>query len=251
MTKGTLVRVGVMVGLGFLTGFLLAVTPILGGDPKTGAQLTRVIFACIWLGLLGFVIALVFGYGRLLLRRHYVMALEVRDATANALQMSPIEATWAAELEANGFHRLGETEIRPRFDKPGRFWIYVNQDATVRGSISRNWSRVSFYSTFADGASVATLSTPTRTVVVPHYLQQGANGLGAAYMLHAQTLSTYAPLHGRPVPISTMAEYIAEEHRQQQLAVPEIMAHQRWRGHLMMSVMIGILVVMLLILWPF
>jgi hypothetical protein len=48
-----------------------------------------------------------------------------------------------------------------------------------------------------------------------------------------------------------MADYIAQERRQHQLVTPEIMAHQRWRGHVMTCAIIAVFAVALVTLRPF
>lgn len=251
MSRGTVLRLGFPVGLGFLTGVLLSFTPLSGSDGEAGGQFARIIRVGIWLIILAAFVVVAAFYGRLLLRRHYILEIEPVDATTDPLPMRPAEAAWAAQLETLGFRRLGELELRPRFDRPLRFWVYVNPDATIRASISRRWRRVSLDSSWDDATALTTTSAPRPTVVLPHYRYQCAADLQAAYLLHMQTVPNYGAGHGPATQIDSMIAYLAEEKRQHAVITPEIMAHQRWTGHVMVSALIVGLVVVLIVLWPF
>ncbi len=243
-------RVAISIPLGFLTASpILWFIDLAAGGGRD--QFDQAVFGITWLLALASLLGVVLWYGLWLLRRRHLGELETIDATAEPLPMPPHEAASARQLEALGFHRIGETELRPRFDAPLRTWVYTNHDGSVRASITRRWKRVSFSSSWADGAALSTDSSPNRTVSTPHFRNQGVNGVEAALMLHMQTAPSYGAGHGPAVLIQSITEGVADVRRRQKLLTSEIMANQRIRAHLVIAISIAALLVELVILWPF
>jgi hypothetical protein len=248
------------VWMGFVIALLLLsmATPALTAaglaeptDQDTSRQVWRVVATISWLVILVVLVAVLLAYAVMLLRRRHIGELAILDATDRPLPMRRNESAWAAQLEALGLHRLGEVELRPRFDRPLRFWIYASHDGLSVAEISRRWKRVSFSSGWGDGTTLTTVSTPRPAVQLAHYRYQSARDLWSAYQLHVQTAPYFGVGHGPATLVRSMADDLAEERRRQALITPEIMAHQRIRGHLAVSALISVLVAGIILLWPF
>jgi hypothetical protein len=250
--------VGVWMGLATALLLLSMAAPALTAaglaepaDQDTSRQVWRAVAAISWLAILLALAVLLLGYGILLLRRRHIGELAMLDATERPLSLRPNESAWAGQLEALGFLRLGEAELRPRYDRPLHFWIFVGFDGLITADISRRWRRVAFSSSWEDGTALTTVNTPRPAVQVAHYRYQSAPDVWSAYQLHVQSALYFGIGHGQATLVRSMADHLAEERRQHALVTPEIMAHQRIRGHLLVLALISILVAGLVLLWPF
>ena len=241
----------VLVFLSMATPALTAAGLAEPADQGTSRQVWRAVAVITWLVSLVVLAAVLVAYGILLLRRRHIGELILVDATDHPLPMRRNEAAWAAQLETLGFLRLGEAELRPRFDRPLHFWIYAGYDGLITAEISRGWRRVGFSSSWEDGTALTTVTTRRPTFQVAHYRCQSAPDLWSACQLHVQTALNFGAGHGQATLIRSMADYLAEELREHALTTPEIMAHQRVRGHLVILACIAILVAWVILLWPF
>ncbi len=131
-------------------------------------------------------------------------------------------------LTAQGFRRLGETQVRlPFSSKPGTAWIMVDAAGTTYVEVvgRRPQALATFITLFEDGAALESDWPSGENIETPgFYCQALEMAVDGAYREHLARLALFGKGHGPARTYQSMADYLAgsEEYRKRHI--------RRWMG---------------------
>lgn len=117
------------------------------------------------------------------------------------------------ELKAEGFRRLGETQMRPpQFREPLTTWVFIEASRTIAAELTWGRSRWHLNSYFGDGAWLVTDFPRGESNQAPGFRAGTIRGsLTQAIEFHRRQVEAFTREHGPAVQLKRFADYLAHQ----------------------------------------
>jgi hypothetical protein len=129
------------------------------------------------------------------------------DVSYQMIPAPPITQKNITALNAIGFRRLGEIQVKAAFRAPITAWILTHLDTKIQASAG--WKRVEF-ATYFDKKTLVVTDYPNGEHIDSQHYQSHTivTNLKDAYNYHQQQVEKFTHRFGQPHPIHSMTDYL-------------------------------------------